>query len=142
MLRNVDIDLKNGEVNKKLRYQIYKEALAFYKKSKKVDESGEVDPFHHDYGYGFLHPSPGLCLLIPAIFYNLPTFIYKISDVPKWRMYDIPNAFPELKEGIDKLNIIANYEEAQEFRIQLLTNILKKYGFIQSLCDKFAWKKK
>lgn len=100
-------------VPEKIRFSVYKKVLEILKTIKNNKSL---------YGMSSYDNSFGLCLLLPCVLWN----INYLDDAPygeNWNWHDVPDAFPEVADGI-KIIESAKSEDKPQLRIQILEEII------------------
>jgi hypothetical protein len=107
-MRNKKYTLEK-ELPKKIKLQVYKEALELYKNDENTIQQFGV----------------GLCLVLPCVLWELSHYL----DYPHnedWRHYDTPKAFPEIRYYLDSLKEpLGSGHSANTTRIKWLEEIIQ-----------------
>lgn len=102
------------ELPKRVRIATYRKALKIYK-----DKLLNLDKEF----YGMT--GMGLCILLPCILWGLKSYLDSMPNGEEWVHELTPTAFPEIKDGINRLyNITGDGQKIKE-RIKILEEILK-----------------
>lgn len=115
-MKNLNILNLKRPVPKRIRLNVYKRALAVLK-GEGSDRENRV------LGTG---DTCGLCLLLPMLLWDFDDAYDNAPDGEDWHINDVPTAFPEAAEGIERL-IALPWDERKELRIKILEDIIANW---------------
>jgi hypothetical protein len=110
-MRNKKYTLEK-ELPKKIKLQVYKEALELYKNDENTIKQ---------LGYG-------LCLVLPCVLWELNHFLNSAPNGEGWKFKDTCIAFPEIDKYIEEISDISIYDntiEKMQKRIEVLKEIIQ-----------------